>query len=117
MANSAKDTLIMEYKDTIRQLNTTIAAQSEIIVSLKEMLSVGDAAAAKLQEQLAYLTRRLFGTSSEKCNDLAGQLSLFMRRNRLPPHLLWICPKKKQRFMNISVKPKVRVINLQRSTR
>lgn len=77
MANSAKDSLIMEYKDTIRQLNTTIAAQGEIIVSLKEMLSAGNAATANLQEQVAYLTRKLFGTSSEKCNDLAGQLSLF----------------------------------------
>ena len=77
MANSAKDSLIMEYKDTIRQLNTTIAAQGEIIVSLKEMLSAGNAATANHQEQVAYLTRKLFGTSSEKCNDLAGQLSLF----------------------------------------
>ena len=53
MSNSAKDFLIMEYKDTIRQLNATIAEQGEIIVLLKEMLSAGNAATANPQEQVA----------------------------------------------------------------
>jgi transposase/uncharacterized coiled-coil protein SlyX len=67
----------MEYKDTIRQLNSTITAQSELILSLKEMLSASNTATANLQEQVAYLTRKLFGTSSESRHELVGQLSLF----------------------------------------
>lgn len=77
MANNAKNSMIMEYKDTIRQLNNTIEAQSQLIVSRKEALNASTTAPQNLQEQVAYLTRKLFGTSSEKCNDLTGQLSLF----------------------------------------
>ena len=49
MANHAKDSMIMEYKDIIRQLNTTIQNQGKLIASLQKMLRASNAATANLQ--------------------------------------------------------------------
>ena len=38
MAGNAKDSKILEYKELISQLNTTIAAQIEVIKSLQQSL-------------------------------------------------------------------------------
>lgn len=70
MAKNAVDSRIIEYKDTIRQLNTTIASQAETIRALQQTIAV-------LTEKVDYLTQKLFGKSSEKTKDIAGQLSLF----------------------------------------
>ena len=77
VAASAKDTKLLEYKDTIAQLNTTISAQNTLIVSLQETVNNCNTTIANLQEQVDYLTKKLFGTSSEKNADVAGQISLF----------------------------------------
>lgn len=77
MARNAADSRLMEYKDTISQLNMTIRSQNELITSLRETIDSNNAAMAVMQEKLDYLTNRLFGTSSEKTKNVEGQLSLF----------------------------------------
>ena len=84
MAPSAKDIQFRELKDTISQLNTTIRTQNDLILSLQQMLEERNArddekdrVIANLQAQLEYFKQKLFGSSSEKRNDLPGQLSLF----------------------------------------
>lgn len=84
MASGAKDIQFLELKDTISQLNTTIKAQSDLIISLKKTLEERNAKEdekdlliANLQAQLEYFKQKLFGSSSERRMDLSGQLSLF----------------------------------------
>lgn len=77
MAKSPSDSRIIEYKDTIRQLNMTIASQTQIIQSLQKTISDNNDTISVLTEKVDYLTKKLFGTSSEKTKDVEGQLSLF----------------------------------------
>lgn len=77
MARAAKDSRIMEMKDTVSQLNTVINSQNELIKSLQGTVRGCNETIANLQEQIDYLTKKLFGTSSEKSKDISGQLSLF----------------------------------------
>ncbi len=77
MAVSAKDSKLLEQKDLIGQLNTTIAAQTELIQSLKKDYEADREQIQNLLAQVDYLTKKLFGTSSEKMKDVEGQLNLF----------------------------------------
>ena len=77
MAVSAKDSKLLEQKDLISQLNTTIAAQTELIQSLKKDHEADREQIQNLLAQVDYLTKKLFGTSSEKMKDVEGQLNLF----------------------------------------
>lgn len=77
MAVSAKDSKLLEQKDLISQLNTTIAAQTELIQSLKKDHEADREQIQNLLAQIDYLTKKLFGTSSEKMKDVEGQLNLF----------------------------------------
>lgn len=77
MASSAKDSKLLECKDLISQLNKTISAQTELIESLKQDRDADRKQIQNLLEQVDYLTKKLFGTSSEKRDDIAGQLNLF----------------------------------------
>lgn len=77
MAGNAKDSKILEYKDLISQLNTTISAQVEVIKSLQQSLEADREEKKILQEKIDYLTKKLFGTSSEKNKDVNGQINLF----------------------------------------
>ena len=85
MARDTKDIQLRELKDTISQLNTTIAAQTQLIVSLQETLTAAKEREAEqskqnavLKEQIDFLTKKLFGSSSERrTDDIAGQLNLF----------------------------------------
>lgn len=84
MAPSAKDIQFRELKDTISQLNMTIRTQNDLILSLQQMLEERNAGddekyriIANLQAQLEYFKQKLFGSSSEKRNDLPRQLNLF----------------------------------------
>lgn len=77
MAKSVEDSKIMGQKDTIRQLNMVISGQNELIASLRGTVEECNSTIAGLREQVEYLTGKLFGTSSEKSKNLAGQLSLF----------------------------------------
>lgn len=84
MASSAKDIQFKELKDTISQLNTTIRAQNDLITSLQKMLEERNAKddekdriISNLQAQLEYFKQKLFGSSSERRNDMPGQMNLF----------------------------------------
>ena len=77
MAKDPKDSRIMEYKETISQLNMTIKSQNELIVSLQKTIDSNNEAVAVMNEKIDYLTKKLFGTSSEKSKNVEGQLSLF----------------------------------------
>lgn len=81
----AKDIQLRELKDSINQLNTTIQAQAQLITALQKSLDAANVREeehrqqeAAQKEQIEYLTKKLFGTSSERRDDrIEGQLSLF----------------------------------------
>ena len=80
----AADLRIREQKDLIAQLNTTIQNQNTLIASLQKDKESDRQLICELKEQIAvltekvdYLTKKLFGTSSEKSRDIPGQLSIF----------------------------------------
>ena len=78
MASSAKDIQLRELKDTISQLNRMISEQTELICSLRVTIEEKAEHEKVLQEQIDYLTKKLFGTSSEKSRfDIPGQMNLF----------------------------------------
>ena len=77
MADNSKDSKILAYKDMINQLNKTISAQTELIQSLQKTLEADRLEKENLRQQMEYLTKKLFGTSSEKRKDIDGQLNLF----------------------------------------
>ena len=77
MAGNSKDSKILVYKDMINQLNKTISTQTELIQSLQKTLEADRLEKENLRQQIEYLTKKLFGTSSEKRKDIAGQLNLF----------------------------------------
>ena len=77
MAGNSKDSKILAYKDMINQLNKTISAQTELIQSLQKTLEADRLEKETLRQQIEYLTKKLFGTSSEKRKDIDGQLNLF----------------------------------------
>lgn len=89
MAISAKDIQLRELKDTISQLNNTITTQNELIRSLRLMLEEKTNNEKTMKEQLDFLTRKLFGASSEKRTvDIPGQLYLFdeAEQEAVPAH-------------------------------
>lgn len=78
MASSAKDIQLRELKDTISQLKTMMSEQTEMIKSLRLIIEEKSNHEKVLQEQVDYLTRKLFGSSSEKrTSDIPGQQNLF----------------------------------------
>lgn len=85
MTSNAKDIQFQELKDTISQLNTTISAQNTLIVQLQKTIEAAEIweeehskREKNLMEQIEYLTKKLFGSSSEHRTDgLKGQLNLF----------------------------------------
>ena len=77
MAGNSKDSRILAYKDMINQLNKTIASQTELIQSLQKTMEADRLEKETLRQQIEYLTKKLFGTSSEKRKDIESQLNLF----------------------------------------
>lgn len=78
MVSSAKDIQLRELKDTISQLKTMMSEQTEMIKSLRLIIEEKSNHEKVLQEQVDYLTRKLFGSSSEKrTSDIPGQQNLF----------------------------------------
>lgn len=85
MAKDLRDRQLIELKDTIRDLNATV----KNLNALLEAANKREEEHAKreeehikrekvLQEQIDFLTRKLFGKSSEKrSDDIEGQLNLF----------------------------------------
>lgn len=71
MANSSKDIQLIELKDMISQLNTTIK-------TLTETMNRQQAENDNLKAELAWFRQKYFGASSERrIVDVAGQLNLF----------------------------------------
>ena len=78
MASSAKDIQIRELKDTISQLKTMVSEQTEMMKSLRLIIDEKSSHEKALQEQVDYLTKKLFGSSSERrADDIPGQQNLF----------------------------------------
>ena len=78
MAASSKDIQLRELKDTISQLKTMMAEQTELIKALRLVIDEKTDKERILLELIDYLTKKLFGTSSEKKTaDVPGQLNLF----------------------------------------
>ena len=88
MASSAKDIQLRELKDTITQLKTMISEQTELIRSLRLVIDEKTSHEKALQEQVDYLTKKLFGSSIERrSDDIPGQQRLLMKRkwNKILP--------------------------------
>jgi transposase len=78
MASSVKDIQLRERKDTVSQLKTMMSEQTELIKSLRLIIGEKSCHEKALQEQVDYLTKKLFGSSSERRNDdIPGQQNLF----------------------------------------
>ena len=84
MSQGVNELKFLELKDTIKQLNTTLEAQNQLLVSLQKKLDESEARDAEkdlmiknLQAEIAYLKHKLFGSQSEKRQVFSGQLSLF----------------------------------------
>lgn len=61
MASSAKDIQLRELKDTISQLNTMVFEQTELMKYHCLMIDEKSSCEKVLQEQVDYLTKKLFG--------------------------------------------------------
>ena len=98
MARDTKELQFRELKDTISQLNITIVAQTQLIASLQKSLDAANEREAEQSKQLAafkeqidFLTKKLFGTSSERrMDDMEGQLHLFNEAEILQKEVVMI---------------------------
>ncbi len=78
MAGTPRDLQLIELKDTISELNEVILSQKKALSAKEQHEKELEAELNNLKEQVDYLTKKLFGTSSEKRNhDIPGQLELF----------------------------------------
>lgn len=78
MPRDSRDQQLIELKDTIKELNITIRNLNASVEDAKKRENEYIQKEQVLQEQIDYLTKKLFGNSSEKrSDDTEGQLSLF----------------------------------------
>ena len=78
MANSAKDSQLIELKDTITKLNRLIETLQQTLDNTNALLKTTTSERDNYKEQVELLKKKLFGSSSEKrSHDIEGQLSLF----------------------------------------
>ncbi len=78
MASGAKDLQLRELNDTVSQLKAMVSEQTELIKSLRLIIDEKSNHEKALQEQVDYLTRKLFASSSERrTDDIPGQQNLF----------------------------------------
>ena len=78
MAKDPRDQQLIELKDTIKELNKTISNLNSLIDAANKREEEHLKREQALQEQIDYLTKKLFGRSSEKrSDDIEGQLSFF----------------------------------------
>ena len=73
MAGSSRDAQLIELKDSIKMLNTTIGNLNSMLEESKRREQELLARISNLQEQNDYLQKKLFGHSSEKRDDIEGQ--------------------------------------------
>lgn len=77
MARDSREQQLIELKDTVKELNTTIKNLNALIEAANKREAEHLEKEKVLQEQIEYLTKKLFGKSSEKRDDFEGQLNLF----------------------------------------
>lgn len=78
MANNAKDLQLRELKDSIFELNKLIRSLQETVAAAAAREEQLRQERDNLKEQVDYLTKKLFGKSSEKgIGDFPGQMNLF----------------------------------------
>ncbi len=78
MAKDVKDLQLIELKDTIKELNNTVKNLNALLEAANKREEEHLKREQILQEQIDYLTKKIFGKSSEKRNDdIDGQLNLF----------------------------------------
>ena len=70
MTSSAKDLQFRELKDTISELNKTNRALLETITVLNKRIAEMAQEHDNQKEQIDFLTKKLFGSSSEKDIDI-----------------------------------------------
>jgi len=89
MANSAKDIQMRELRDTIAQLNELVKTLQETLKQVNALNTQVTQERDNLKEQVDYLTKKLFGTSSEKrSHDIPGQLEMFNEAEQLQDPVL-----------------------------
>lgn len=77
MAFNSQELQIRELKDLLLQLNKTVAEQTKVIELLRKELEEAKALAEQRQEQIDYLKKKLYGSSSEKQKKTVdGQITL-----------------------------------------
>lgn len=78
MADSAKELQLRELKDSICELNTLIKTLQETITQANEREALLRQERDNFKAQVDYLTKKLFGSSSEKgVAQIPGQINLF----------------------------------------
>ena len=78
MAKDYRELQLIELKDTVNELNTTIKSLNSLLEAANKREEEHIKREQILQEQIDFLTKKLFGKSSEKRNDdIDGQLNLF----------------------------------------
>lgn len=78
MANNSKDLQLRELKDTITELNSLIKALQATLDDMRKSKEESDQALKNAREEIEYLRKKLFGSSSEKQSlDIPGQYNLF----------------------------------------
>ena len=78
MAKDPRDQQLIELKDTIKDLNLTIRNLNATIEAANKRNEEHEKREQVLQEQIDFLTKKLFGRSSEKREDqIEGQMNLF----------------------------------------
>ena len=78
MAKGLRDQQLIELKDTIKTLNTTIKDLKALLEDANKREAEHVKREQVLQEQIDYLTKKLFGRSREKRDEqIEGQMCLF----------------------------------------
>lgn len=78
MPPSTKDILLRELKDAVSQLKMRESEQTELIKSFRLKFDERFSHEKAFQEQVDYLTKKLFGSYSEwRSDDIPGKQNLF----------------------------------------
>ena len=78
MANNPKDLQLRELKDTITELNSLIKTLQATLDDMRKSKEESEQKLKNAQEEIDYLRKKLFGTSSEKhVVEIPGQYNLF----------------------------------------
>lgn len=78
MAQNAKDLQLREFKDLVKELRETVKLLTKTLADVQKEKAAIQQERDNFKEQVDYLTKKLFGSSSEKgACDIPGQMNLF----------------------------------------